>query len=402
MALLKVFVSSTCYDLNIVRTQLRAYLQSLGHEPVMSDYNDVLFDPRNHTHESCVKEIINADVVILIIGSRFGGTAIPRAINSIDIEGLKSLSKGHKFLDNPDKISITQLEILKAVESNIPIFTFIDSRVLHEHLFYEKNKDKGILDCLDFPSIEKRESAIFIFEFINFLRLRSKNNSVVEFSKVADIEDYLRKQWSSLFQRLLFEQKIVKSEAIRLEAFSEELKDIKSLILSSISAGQAKEVGRGVLKYRRLVDFIYLIRHPNIIDLLEEDVSWEELLKRLDIKEIQVVEKINRFRPIVFFVKNDGTFYETRYNIQIIQRLASDWNSFRQIASNVKQEVIAALTENFNYPTLGGAIRYRDMQFEQFLQEQIESKGENVITATTTINPNTISEIKIATTEEDE
>ena len=37
----------------------------------MSDYNDVLFDPRSHTHESCIKEIANADVVILIIGSRF-------------------------------------------------------------------------------------------------------------------------------------------------------------------------------------------------------------------------------------------------------------------------------------------------------------------------------------------
>lgn len=401
MALLKVFVSSTCYDLNIVRTQLRSYLQNLGHEPVMSDYNDVLFDPRSHTHESCVKEIANADAVILIIGSRFGGTAIPKAVNALDIEGLKSLSKGVKLLETPYKISITQLEIFKAVESNIPIFTFIDARVMHDHLFYEKNKDKGILDSLDFPSIEKKDTAIFIFEFINFLRLRSKNNSIVEFTKLADIEDYLKRQWSSLLQRLLFEQRLLKSEARRLDAFSEELKDIKSLILSSISAGQAKDVGRGVLKYRRLVDFLYMFKHPNMREILMLDISWEELLKKLDIKSINVVENINRFRPMVFLIKTDGTFYETRYALNIIQNLAENWSTFRHIAPGVKQEVVEALTENFTYSIIG-PLKYREMQFEDYLKEQIETKGESSSTATTTtINPTTISDSKIDTPEEE-
>lgn len=391
MALLKVFVSSTCYDLNIVRTQLRAYLQTLGHEPVMSDYNDVLFDPRSHTHESCIKEISNADVVILIIGSRFGGTAIPKASNSLDIENLKTVSKGNKILDTPDKFSITQLEIFKAIESNIPIFTFIDSRVLHDHLFYEKNKDKGILDTLEFPSIEKKDAAIYIFEFINFLRLRSKNNSVVEFSKLADIEDYLRKQWSALFQRLLFEQRILKSEARRMEAFSEELKDIKSLILSSINTSQAKEVGRGVLKYRRIIEFLYTTNFTGISQLLMEDISWDELLKKLDIYEIKVVEVSNRFRPQVFLVKNDGTFYEARFALSIIQTLAIDWGNFRVLLPTVKQEVISAIIEN-TIPSVFGPLRYKNMQFDDYIKD----KGDTSVatTTTTTINPNTIGEVK--------
>ncbi len=401
MALLKVFVSSTCYDLNIVRTQLRAYLASLGHEPVMSDYNDVLFDPRSHTHESCVKEISNTDAVILIIGSRFGGTAIPKAVQALDIENLKTLSKGGKILENPEKISITQLEILKAIESNIPIFTFVDSRVLHDHLFYEKNKDKGILDTLEFPSIEKKDSAIYIFEFINFLRLRSKNNSIIEFSKLSDIEEYLKKQWSSLLQRLLFEQRILKSESRRLEAFSEELKDIKSLILSSISTGQAKEVGRGVLRYRRVVDFLLMMRHPNIQQILMEDISWDELLKRLDIKDIVVLENISRFRPVLFFVKNDGTFFESRINLSVIKNLSSDWNNFKQIVPAVKQEVVNALYEN-STPSMFGTLRYRDIQFKQFLDEQLESREGSSTTTTTTINPTTISEAETIVTDEED
>ena len=42
MAGLSVFVSSTCYDLSVIRSQLRIFIQSLGQEPLMSDYSDLL------------------------------------------------------------------------------------------------------------------------------------------------------------------------------------------------------------------------------------------------------------------------------------------------------------------------------------------------------------------------
>ena len=52
MAEVKVFISSTCYDLSIIRSELRNFIKSMGHIPVMSDYADVLYDPRTHTHTS--------------------------------------------------------------------------------------------------------------------------------------------------------------------------------------------------------------------------------------------------------------------------------------------------------------------------------------------------------------
>ncbi|MGV1021034.1 DUF4062 domain-containing protein [Empedobacter falsenii] len=373
MALLKAFVSSTCYDLNIVRTQLRGFLNILGHEPVMSEHNDVLFDPRDHTHENCIKEIVNADVVILIIGSRYGGTAIPKAVSNIDIENLKSLSKGNKLLESPEKISITQLEILKAIETNIPIFTFVDSRVMHDHLFYEKNKDKGILDSIDFPSIEKKESAIYIFEFINFIRLRSKNNSIVEFSKFGDIEDYLKRQWSALFQQLLFEQRVNKTENRKLDSFSEELKDIKSLILSSISSKQAKEVGRGVIKYRRLLEFLFLLDSPDYNSFVIKNISWDELMKDIGIVEIASIqtEKM-RMRQFIYLIKNDRTFYECRYGHNAVTQIANEWERFRKLENGIKENIIEALTENFdNEMAFNRPVRYRDFTFDLFIQEQL-------------------------------
>ena len=373
MALLKVFVSSTCYDLNIVRAQLRSFLINLGHDPVMSDYNDVLFDPRSHTHEDCIKEISNADVVVLIIGSRFGGRAVPIAVGSVDIENLKKLSTGDKVLENPAHLSITQLEILKAIESGIPIFTFVDARVMHDHLFYEKNKDKGILDKLDFPSIEKKETAYYIFEFINFLRLRSKNNSLIEFTKSGDIEEFIRKQWSALLQRLLIEQRRATAESRQIEAFSEELKDIKSLILSNIASAEAKEVGRGVLKYRRLVDFLFSLSIPDARALVLEEISWDELLKRFDLCEIAIFEESNSVieRQKSYIIKSDRSFFHFRFNLLTLKRMEGDWETFRHIPYAVKNEIISALVEDGS--RMLPYTKYEKRTFEEFLAERVES-----------------------------
>jgi len=157
VARLRVFVSSTCYDLDIVRSELRPFIVNCGYEPVMSDYSDVLFDPRLHTHDSCVKEVVGCDVVVLIIGSRFGGTAVPTALASVDWDAVAGMSSSPTAVLAKDKLSITQLEVIKAVESSVPVYAFVDERVLHDHLVYEKNKDNPlVVDQMVFPSIQKR------------------------------------------------------------------------------------------------------------------------------------------------------------------------------------------------------------------------------------------------------
>jgi len=389
MALLKVFISSTAYDLGMVRAELRNFIINLGHEPVMSDYNDILFDPKDHTHESCIKEIPNCDAVILIIGSRFGGKAIPKAISSVDIERLKQFTKSSKFFENPENISITQLEILKAIDSNIPIFTFVDARVLHDHLFYEKNKDKGVIDSIEFPSIDKRETAVYIFEFINFLRFRSKNNSISEFNKISDIEEFLRKQWSALLQRLLFEQRSHKNEHKRIENISEELKDIKSLVLSSISSAQSKEIGRGVLKYRRLVDFLLAFKHSDLQALLLQDIEWDALLKSLDIREVKVLNITSRIRPLVFLIKDDNSFYEYRNPVNVLTKFANEWSVFRKLNPDVKQEILAAIMESEQH--LFSMLRYREQNYEEYIQE-VADRFSEMETTDTTISRTTLLE----------
>src|SRR5574340_106626 len=153
MAKLRIFVSSTCYDLNILRSELRPFISGIGYEPVMSDYSDVLYDPRSHTHDSCLKEVPACDMVILIIGSRFGGLAIPTAFAQLDFAALEQLSMKPGMLETKERLSITQLEVLKAVEQSIPVYAFVDEKVMHDHHVYERNKDKAdIIEQRALPS----------------------------------------------------------------------------------------------------------------------------------------------------------------------------------------------------------------------------------------------------------
>ena len=141
----KIFVSSTCYDLNIVRGQLRNFILSLGYDPIMSDHSDVLYDPRDHTHTSCLKEIPSCDLVIVIIGSRFGGKGVPEAVNSISLENIRKQGFDVSKFPSKENFSITQAEVLKALEVEVPLFAFVDNAVYHDHNLYEKNKGNEII-----------------------------------------------------------------------------------------------------------------------------------------------------------------------------------------------------------------------------------------------------------------
>lgn len=81
-----------------------------------------------------------ADILILIIGSRFGGKAIPKALELIDFEEINKMNSASEVIKDTKKISITQLEVFKAMQLGIPIFAFIDDKVLNDHLIYEKIK----------------------------------------------------------------------------------------------------------------------------------------------------------------------------------------------------------------------------------------------------------------------
>ncbi len=349
MAKLKVFVSSTCYDLSIVRSQVRSYIKQLGHDPVMSDYMEVLYDPREHTHKSCIQEISGCDVAVLIIGSRFGGKGVPAAFDEIDFASLEEKSASSGILQNKEKLSVTQLEICKAIEDGIPVFTFVDDRVMHDHLVYEANKSSGAIDKIKFPSIEKPETAKYIFEFINFLRHRTEGNSVTAFSKVEDINDYISSQWSSLFQRLLHEQRNKEAERKRIDYFASQIADLKAAVMSSIQTPYLRQTASGAIRFRRLIDFLRSIDIHDFHNMILSNCTWEVLLDAADIVEVKEIPGrggsiLNRSGAAL--IRKDGTFYETRFPFRLYQDLVLDWSAFISFNPDSRGAILEAVTES--------------------------------------------------------
>lgn len=173
MATPRVFVSSTCYDLKYIRENLKFFIKTIGYEPILSEDGDVFYNPRSHTHDSCIMEVSTCQIFVLIIGGRFGGT----------------FRKGEK--------SITNMEYLEAVKMGIPIFALVENNVYAEHNVYNENiKRNRKIDAqkIRYPSVDN----VKIFGFIDEVRRNVINNAIFPFSDFSDIENYLKKQWAGM------------------------------------------------------------------------------------------------------------------------------------------------------------------------------------------------------------
>lgn len=69
----KIFVSSTIYDFVDLRSALKYWLNEMGFEVFMSEYNDFRKDSSDNSYNACLNAIKECDYYILLIGSRVGG-----------------------------------------------------------------------------------------------------------------------------------------------------------------------------------------------------------------------------------------------------------------------------------------------------------------------------------------
>jgi hypothetical protein len=105
-----IFLSSTIYDFRDLRSALKDYLEQRGCRVLASEFNDFTKRPDQHSYQACLDTIEQADLFVLLIGSRVGG-----------------------FIDEPNKVSITRAEYKRAYElardNKIRLLTFVRSEV---------------------------------------------------------------------------------------------------------------------------------------------------------------------------------------------------------------------------------------------------------------------------------
>ena len=75
MAKPRVFISSTFYDLRQIRLELDKFIEMLGYEPVRNEEGDIPYGKEEELQEYCYKEIDNIDILVSIIGGRYGSRA---------------------------------------------------------------------------------------------------------------------------------------------------------------------------------------------------------------------------------------------------------------------------------------------------------------------------------------
>lgn len=365
MATLRVFLSSTAYDLGVLRSSLRGFIENLGFESILSDYSDVLFDPREHTHTSCIAEVKNCDMVLLIVGSRFGGEAIPSAISSLGqhVDEILADNSEHRF-------SITQAECLTAFDQGIPVFAFVDSGVLHDYRVYSLNPDVKIT----YPSIAQPDTAEYIFEFINFLQRRSYGNAVVPFTRIEEIIDHLKKQWPALFQRLLRDNRDRQEESIRIDRLSEQFEDLKTALLATVGDSEARRIAQGVVRYRRLIDFIRSI--PAQGDLrhyaVDFEDEWKDFLRSYaGIVEVQSTAEDRSQPPYSVMLTEDGSGFTIRLSSAGVSRIGLDWNDFKSEPKQLRTVLYDTLAEQDGRLMMVGR-RMTKEETGQFIAERID------------------------------
>jgi hypothetical protein len=343
MAQLRVFVSSTAYDLAALRSSLRRFIEAHGFEPVLSEYSDVLYDPREHTHRSCLAEVKSCDIVILIIGSRFGS----ELTNDEASELAKKIDPSLLGETHGPRLSITQGETITAVDDGIPVFAFIESDVNHDYRIFQHNKEKSFASEIEYASISNPGTAEHIFSFIEFLKARPKDNALIVFDKVDDIFTHLEKQWAALFQRLLSEARTQKDEAIRIERLTDQFEELKTALLSTVGL-ERRHVIRAAVRFRRLVAFLMGI--PNSGTPMKEivvrgELSWSELLN--DAAGITAAEPISGDYPPWHSILRRGSTepYLCQLDVARIEKLSAEWPDFMKMDSAAREVVYDELVE---------------------------------------------------------
>jgi len=137
-------ISSTYFDLKQVRQDLSAFLSDeLGFEVLLSEHSSFPVDPDADTIENCRRRVQeDADVLVLIIGGRYGAVS-----------------------EDSNK-SITNIEYLTAHARGIPIYAFVERDLLALLPVWQARHDSEFGNGVEDPRV---------FEFIDLVRNRHRS-----------------------------------------------------------------------------------------------------------------------------------------------------------------------------------------------------------------------------------
>lgn len=258
----QIFVSSTFYDLKHIREMLSRFIESYRYEPVLFENGGVCYIPGQPLDYSCYDAIKKSDMVILIIGGRYGSPAT-----------------GETKDDFEEYLSVTHKEFKAAREANVTIYVFVDADVMTEYYLYEKNMNKDFLSDMNFCSVDN----INVFRFIKIIKM-IPGIPIESFHKVEDITLKLSRQWAGLFAECLkfYKEKRVQENVNDINTIVKAIKqktDSMNIILENLNSyfinSKDEEEYKRILYKQEIVDISNII--SNSVKLIAPKLSMEDI-----------------------------------------------------------------------------------------------------------------------------
>ncbi len=181
---MKIFLSSTCYDLKDLRAEVENFLLAKGHQLLLSDRANFPHFIGTHRHDICIENVETCDLFILVIDSRYGAPYY-----------------------KDQNISITWAEFREAIRSKRKIIAFVRQEVYNERQSCRRNQKKGntfepafadnikTFDLID--EVQRYEDGVWMQPFDNSVQVKEKLESIYETKHSLLNEEYTTVEVSS-------------------------------------------------------------------------------------------------------------------------------------------------------------------------------------------------------------
>jgi hypothetical protein len=194
---IRVFVSSTCYDLLDLRSELRHFLEDNAFSVALSEDPNSPFvvDPNDNSIASCLTNVESADVVVCLLDRRYG--------DLLTLRGLEGLSATHA-------------EARKARELKRPIFFFIRDRAWLEFQQLQSNHDYKTSWVEPTNAEVRRKWFEFVAEVSALPKSHSLSNWCDQFTSTVDLKTLVLKRLCDHFPEHIGAKAFLPERLVRL------------------------------------------------------------------------------------------------------------------------------------------------------------------------------------------
>ena len=311
MAVPRVFISSTFYDLKQVRFNIGDFIKNLGYEAVMHERSGVAYTQNEPLEQDCYHELASCDIVVCVIGNHFG-----------------SRSAGNE-------LSITMNEIQTAIKNRKKVYIFIAKDVYIENRTYEYNKENGSFKSAYTDNLK-------IHEFIS--ELKNNNRVLIEsFDTTDEIINTLKMQFAGLFQNLLAHD-ASKSESAVVMDLSETASEIKDSVHELREEQEAffKKFESTVFGRNYTLRAIEAFLGLDKASIFARNVdALDELMEAFGYNRVSVDNKQEDIRKYT----KGGNFLDDTYVIVLKKVLVNEDGTFKDIRQNstIKENLICRI-----------------------------------------------------------